>query len=253
MLVSIAQAQIFFLALTRVFAILIHIPVLGGSSIPSQVRLGFGLLLTLVLVPWQILPATTEAIPLLGFALAILRELIIGTLAGFAADLTFGAVQIAGEMMSAGAGFSSGRILNPLIGESGSAMDQLFTMTALLLFLVIDGHHIFLLAMRRSFEIIPLVGAMPAFSGDTLINLTVQLIRIGIQMSLPVVGALLLTDITLGLLARVAPQIQVFFLGLPAKIGLGLIAFSLSLAILMPKIADYLRTIGPWMLKLLGS
>lgn len=254
MLVSVAQTQLFFLALTRVLAILIHIPVLGGNSIPLQVRLAFGIVLALILVPWQQpLSAEVESMALLAFAMAIFREIIIGTLAGYAANLTFGAIQMAGELTSMATGFSSGRVLNPLIGEGGSSLDQLFTMTALLVFLVINGHHLFIMAIQQIFVLLPVNSPLPSFSAETLLTLTSQLIVIGIQLALPIYGAMLLTDITLGLLARVAPQVQVFFLGLPAKIGLGMMGFSLTLAIILPKLTDYMRSIGPWMLKLLGS
>jgi flagellar biosynthesis protein FliR len=253
MIISVVQFQIFFLALTRVLAILIQVPVLGGNNIPAQTRIAFGIVLTAILVPWQPAPADAAMIPLLAFAFSILREMIIGLLAGFAANLTFGTIQIAGEMMSTAAGFSSGRMLNPLIGDSSSAFDQMFIMIALMIFLGIDGHHVFIAALKRTFDLIPVNSALPAFLAMPMINLFAQLVAAGIQMALPVMGALFLTDISLGLLARVAPQVQVFFIGMPAKVALGLMALSLTLAILMPTLEDYMRAIGPWMLKLLGS
>ena len=253
MTISVAQFQIFFLALTRVLAILVQVPVLGGNNIPAQTRIAFGILLTAILVPWQPLPADAATIPLLAFAASILRELIIGLLAGFAANLTFGAIQIAGEMMAQAAGFSAARILNPMMGDSSSPFDQMFVMVALMVFLLVDGHHVFIAALKRTFDLIPVNSPLPAFLAKPMIDLTAQLIAAGIQMALPVVGALFLTDLSLGLLARVAPQVQVFFLGLPAKVALGLMALSLTLAILMPNLVDYMRAIGPWMLKLLGS
>ncbi len=253
MLVSLPQAQIFFLALTRILMILIQVPMLGGNTVPTQVRIAFGLVLTLIVVPWQSLPVDAQVIPLLPFAFSILRELIIGFLAGFAATLTFAAVQITGEMMTLGAGFSASRIMNPVLGESGSPIDTLFTMFALTLFLVINGHHIFIQAMRRTFDLIPVGAQLPALVVEPLLRLTSQLIALGIQMALPVIGALLLTDLTLGLLARVAPQVQVYFLGLPAKIALGLTVISLTLAISLPQLTNTLQGVGPWMLRLMGN
>jgi flagellar biosynthetic protein FliR len=253
MIVSLPQAQIFFLALTRILAILIQVPVLGGNTIPTQVRIAFGLVLTIIVVPWQPLAADAQVIQLLPFAFSILRELVIGMLAGFAATLTFGAVQIAGEMMTLGAGFSASRILNPILGEGGSPIDTLFTLFAVTLFLVINGHHVFILSLRHTFDLIPVGAPLPSFLAEPLLRLTAQIIALGIQMALPVIAALFLTDLTLGLLARVAPQVQVYFLGLPAKIGIGLIVISLTLAIGMPQLTSYLQGIGPWMLKLMGN
>ena len=98
MTVSVAQAQLFFLAFARLMAMLIHIPVLGGNLIPNPVKIALGALLTIVILPWQPLPAdavgmpTVEALSAVGVGLAAGREILIGTLAGFAAALTFGAL-----------------------------------------------------------------------------------------------------------------------------------------------------------------
>ncbi|HEX2979346.1 MAG TPA: flagellar biosynthetic protein FliR [Anaerolineaceae bacterium] len=252
MSVSIAQAQVFFLVLTRVMALIIHVPVLGGQSIPNQVRIGLGLVLSAIMIPWQILPPEAPAIDWMPFTVAIGREILIGTLAGFAAILTFSALQIAGEMMSTASGFSASRVLNPAMGESGSAFDQLFIMTAMLLFLVLNGHHIFLSALQQTFVVAPVNTPFPTLDAEYLARLTAQLIVSGIQLSLPVVGALLLTDITLALLARVAPQVQVFFLGLPLKVGVGVIALGLTFSLTFPMVGDLFRGIGPKMLQLIG-
>lgn len=253
MLISIAQAQMYVLALTRIMAILIQVPVLGGELIPNQVRIGLGLLLTAILIPWQPLPPEAEALPLFALFLAIAKELLIGTLAGFAAKLVFSVFQIAGEMMATATGFGAGRTLNPTLGDTSTAMDQLFVMTAMLLFLVIDGHHSFLAALQRTFVVLPINSSLPAFNANQLLSMTAQMIASGIQLSLPVVGALLLADIILGLLARVAPQVQVFFLGLPLKVGLGLFAMAMTLAVIFPAMRALLRDIGPRMLELLAG
>lgn len=117
MLVSLAQTQIFFLALTRVLAILIQVPMLGGNTVPTQVRIAFGLVLTLIVVPWQALPADAQVMDLLPFAFSITRELIIGFLAGFAATLTFAAIQVTGEMMTMGCWFFGQPHYEPAVGR----------------------------------------------------------------------------------------------------------------------------------------
>ncbi len=253
MTVSVAQAQLFFLALTRILAMVIYVPVLGGQTIPAQVRIGLGLLLSAVLVPWQPLPAGAPVIGTFAFGMAIGKELLIGTLAGFAAALTFGAVQLAGETMGLSSGFGSSRIFNPSLGESGSAFDQIFIMVAMLLFLALDGHHLFLLAVQKTFTLLPINAPLPDLTADRLLLMTAQLIGAGVQMAFPVVGALLLTDLTLGLLARVAPQVQVFFLGLPIKVAVALLALTITFGVALPRLGDLFRGIGPRMLLLLGK
>jgi flagellar biosynthetic protein FliR len=253
LVISVAQAQLFFLALTRILAILIHLPMLGGRLVPDPVKIGLGFLLALAMIPWQPLPPEASSLTTFEFGLAVGRELLLGTLAGFAAALTFGALQIAGEMMGLGSGFASARFMNPALESSGSALDNFFLMVATLLFLIIDGHHAFLLALQRTFELIPLNSPLPVFSAERLIVLTSQLIAAGIRISLPVLGTLLLADLTLGLLARVAPQVQVFFLGMPLKLGAGLIVLALALTILFPALTELFRNLAPRTLQLIGA
>lgn len=253
MIVSVAQAQLFFLVVTRVLAMLIHVPVLGGQSIPAQVRLAFGLVLSAVLIPWQPLPSGAEAMGPFGFAVAIGKEVLLGTLTGFAAELTFAVIVIAGEAMGLESGFASGRVFNPSMGESGSAFNQLFVMVAMMFFLMIDGHHIFLIAMQKTFEVIPVNGALPLNSLEVLIRMTAQLIAAGIQLALPVMAALIFTDVALGLLARVAPQVQIFFLGLPLKVGVSMAALGLLVTMVLPAVGNLYRMVGNRMLILLGK
>lgn len=252
MLISIAQAQFFFLALTRIMAILIHVPVLGGQLIPTQVRIALGLLLAAILIPWQPIPASAKAIELIPFAVAIVREIALGTLVGFAADLTFGALQIAAELMGLSSGFAAAKVFNPALGDSGSAYDQLFLMVTFLVFLVTNGHHGVLLAIQKTFIAIPLNSSLPAVAEDHLLLMTSQLITAGIQLALPVMTAMLLTDLVLALLARVAPQVQVFFLGMPIKIGVSLFLLALLFKVIGAPLTSLFQSIGPRMLVLVG-
>jgi flagellar biosynthesis protein FliR len=253
MIISIAQAQFFFLALTRILSALIAIPVLGGQTIPAQVRIAFGVVLTLIIFPWQQLPTDAESLVFLAFAVAILKELIIGTLIGFAASLTFGTMQIVGEVMGMGSGFGSSRVFNPAISDTGSAFNQLFTIVSMMIFLIIDGHHLVILALAKTFEILPINGPLPTTAFDVLARMTSQLILTGIQMALPVMAALTITDIGLGLVARVAPRIQIFFLGLPLKVAVSLFALGSLFLIIFPAMHNLYGDMGNRMLELIGK
>jgi flagellar biosynthesis protein FliR len=252
MSISIAQAQIYFLVLTRILAMIIQVPVLGGQAIPNQVRLAFGLLLAAILIPWQPLPVDAKSMELAIYGVAVFKELLLGTLAGFAATLTFGAVQIAGEAMGLESGFGSGRIFNPSLGDSGSDFNQLFVMVALMVFILIDGHHLFIIAVQRTFEAIPANGPLPLDSMNALTTMAAQLIVAGIRMALPVMTALIITDLSLGLLARIAPQVQIFFLGMPLKVGVSLVGLAMLFMVIMPTLGDLYRGIGDRMLTLLA-
>jgi flagellar biosynthetic protein FliR len=253
MVISVIQAQLFFLALTRILIILSTIPVLGGQSIPAQFRIAFGFVLAIILVPWQPLPANAEAMGLLSFAFAIFKELIIGLLAGFAGILTFGVTQIAGEVMGLGSGFGSSRVFNPAMSEASSAFNQLFTIVALMLFLVTNSHHIVIAALAKTFEVIPVNGDIPLNSLPIVAQMTSQLVAAGIQIAFPVMVSLTLTDIALGLIARVAPQVQIYFLGLPLKVGVSLFALGTLMMIIFPAVETLFGETGNRMLQLLGK
>jgi flagellar biosynthetic protein FliR len=251
--ITIAQAQVYLLTLTRIMASIIHVPVLGGRSIPNQIKIALGILLTMLIVPTQPIPASVEIQPALAFAIAIGKEILIGTIVGFAAVLTFGVFQITGNLIGSGSGLNAGQILNPALEENGTSLDQIFVITAMLIFLVINGHYLFILGIQKSFLVIPINGTMPDFSLEVLIRMTSGLITSGVQMSIPIMATLLLSDMTLGLLSRVAPQVQIFFLGIPLKIGLGLVVLSMTLVILLPTISTLLSELAARSLRLLGG
>lgn len=254
MIVSVAQAQIFFLALVRVLAMMISLPMLGGNNIPMQVRAGTGFILTMVLVSWQKpLPPDAETMSAFMMGMGITKEMIIGTLMGFSAVMTFGAVQVAANFMGLNTGFAAGQTLNPTFGSSGSAYDNMYLIICTIFFLVIDGHLMFIKAMALSFNIIPVNSPFPAFDIEPLIRITSTLIRSGVQLALPVIAAVVMTDITSGLLARVAPQIQVFFLAIDVKILLSLIAVVLAFGITVPWLRDLFEQIAPRSLMLIGA
>jgi flagellar biosynthesis protein FliR len=268
MTISLAQFQVYLLAFTRIMTILAQVPMLGGKLIPRQVKIGLGLLLTFIMVPIVMpkqfpLPPETPAMSVVPLAVAMARELLIGMVAGYAASLTFGILTMTGEFMSTSGGFSAGRTFNPTFGASGASFDQLFLMTAMLLFLVINGHHLVLIAVQQTFVAAPLngdfaqlalvAGGQPLQGAERLMTLTLQLIVSGTLLALPVMGVSLLADLTLGLLARVAPQVQVFFLGMPLKVGLSLTVLAIVIEIMTPALRDLFHAIGPRMLFLLGA
>lgn len=253
MTISVAQAQLFFLAFTRIMAILIHVPAMGGQNIPNQVRIGLGFVLAMVLLPWQPLPVDAAALGLFAYGVAIAKEILIGTLVGYSANLAFGAIQIAGSAMGLGSGFESSRIFNPALSESGSAFDQIFVMTATMVFLMINGHHLVITALQRTFELVPLNGNLPLDGLTTIVRATSTFIAAGIHLALPVMTALILADLTLGLLARVAPQVQVYFLGLPVKVVVALLAMSFTFASLLPYLSSLFKSMSENMLSFLNS
>jgi len=252
MVVSLAQTQLFFLALTRILAMILGVPMLGGNTIPLQIRVALGFLLALVMIPWQPLSAAVPPMPTLVMIMAILQEMIIGLIIGFAATLTFGAIQVAANFMGLNTGFAAGQVLNPTFGSSGSAYDSLYLIMCTLYFIALDGQLLWLKAMGLSFQILPLHGTLPPFSVDLFLRTFATMINIGFHLSLPVVAAVVLTDVSAGLLAKVAPQVQVFFLTINIKLVMSLIGVVIAFGITLPIMRTLFQHIGERGLLLIG-
>jgi flagellar biosynthetic protein FliR len=253
MLISVAQFQLFFLALTRIMAIIVTMPFLGGATVPNSVKISLGFILTLILIPWQPVASTAQIEGLLPFTFAILQELVIGIFAGFAVTLTFAVFQMVGKLMELGAGFSAGQIFNPTLGEMASSYDQLFMMVVFVYFFTINGHHVFLIGLEKTFQVLPIHSGLANLDPMRIISVFSNMILSAFQLALPVMGAILLADLTLGLLAKVAPQIQVFFLGLPVKVWLGVVALGLSYSAILPLAGKIFQQMSQRMLYLIGA
>jgi len=227
---SLEQFQIFFLVFLRISTMVFLLPVFGYHGVPSQVKIGLSLVLALALFPG--VRATPILIPpgLPLFVAMIAKEMLAGALIGFVALLVFWGVQTAGGVAGFQMGFGIARVFDPQLQTQVPLVSQFQYLLALMIFLLINGHHVLLQGLSKSFDLIPLLGVR--FSGPLgteLIKMTGQLFEVAVKISAPVIVTLLLTDIGLGILARTLPQMNVFIVGFPVKIGMGLIALFLSL------------------------
>lgn len=227
---STAYMQSFLLTITRVSAFLVTSPVFGSRNIPAIVKIALAVLLSVILLPLNTpgLSLISDDIPGLGLALG--RELILGAIIGFSSTLMFTAMQMAAHFIGLQMGLAVANVMDPVGQNSVSVLDQMYSVFAMLLFFAIDGHHLLIMAIQQTFEIIPLdTFVFSSMMADRIVVLTSQLWVISAKLALPVLAALLLADVALGIIARVVPQLNVFFVGLPLKIGLGLMTMLLAL------------------------
>ncbi|GAB4462183.1 MAG: flagellar biosynthetic protein FliR [Anaerolineae bacterium] len=243
-----------FLVFVRVLSVLMTAPLFSNRSVPAPVKIGFAALLSFLILP---LPdARPVAVPteLLPFALTVAQEVLIGVVIGFVSNLIFMGVGIAASMIGIQSGFRAASLFNPFTNVSTSALDQFYSLIAIALFLAIDGHHMLIRALFRTFELVPIgTFVISGVTVERIVALTNQMFVIGVTLSLPVVGTLLLTDVGLGLIARAVPQIQVFFVGLPLKVGLGFVTLALTMNITLPVIRDYFSDIAVTVLAVIAQ
>ena len=228
------------LAAIRVLGAIAFNPLLGSARVPMQARVGVGLFSTLVIFPAG---GPYQPPAEVGF-LEIAGEMMIGLLAGFGITLIFGAVQFFAGLIGINSGFSFAQTVNPLFEGGSGVIETFISAFALLVFVEINGHHLFLIGLRELFEVVP-VGEVTRVPGslDAILAVSSGLFSAGLKLALPIMAALILADLGLGLLSRVAPQFNLFALEMPAKMMLGLLALALSLPIIVPRLAALFRTI----------
>jgi len=227
----------------RLLAVFLLAPVLSIRGVPTQVKLGFAFCFTLALWPAQTgeLPAP---LPLLVYAGAVLRETLIGAMIGFVAYLITGAAQVAGSVMDLQVGFRASSIVNPLTSLPSSVLDQVYLLLASAVFLIVGGDHALITALSRTFRTLPAGTNIDLGSelGARLTALTSSALVAGVTIALPVLAITATIDIMLAILSRAVPQIQVFFIGIPIKFGVGLVALLIvlpgSLLVLRRLVAD---------------
>jgi flagellar biosynthesis protein FliR len=180
------------------------------------------------------------------FLALVARELLVGALIGFAVLLIFTALQAAGHIVGLQMGFSLANVVNPLTADHASLIDQFYALLAALIFFSMNGHHGLILAMQQSFDVAPVgqsaFGLPPA---AVLFGWGRDLFIIATRISLPVVAALLLTDVAMAVIARSVPQLNVFVVGMPAKVAVAFIMLIVTVPVASVIMARTLAGLGP--------
>ncbi len=241
----------FFLVLVRVSAMILTAPLLQGRATPTTIKVGLALLISFLLVPINQAHFVDVPFQWLPLSTLVLQEMGVGVLVGFVVNLVFSAAQLAGQFLGLQAGFNLANILDPFFSQSVSLLDQVFTILVGLIFLAMDGHHLLIMAIQQTFDIVP-IGSFHVTSAliYQLITLSAAVFVAGLRLALPVMAALLLADISLGLMARSFPQVNVFIVGLPVKLFLTFFLLVATMPALNTVIqgffnASFLRSLQP--------
>lgn len=215
--------------LTRILGLIAAAPLFGNNSVPLPVKVSLGVLLAMIIAPT--VPAVPATDPTSWAGLLILaQELLIGLAMGFAVRLVFAAVEFAGEVISLTMGLGFATFFDPNTQGHSSAISQFLALVATMAFLAVNAHLALLAALAESFVSMPISG-LPIAGGAPLevARWGAKIFSAGLQISLPVVAALLITNVALGVLTRAAPQLNLFGIGFPLTLGVGFLAISLAL------------------------
>lgn len=213
----------------RITSFFVVVPVFSSRNVPMTFKVGISCFITFItFAAWSGNPVPMDS----QYILLIFREFLVGIAMGFLAYLFVTAVQVAGSFMDIQIGFGIANVIDPMTGASAPMLGNVKYMIAMLLFLSFDGHHYLLRAIMESYEWIPLNNQVFAkvYDGkisEFLLRSFESMFYIAFQLAAPVVAALFLTDLGLGLLTRVAPQFNIFVIGAPLKMILGFILLML--------------------------
>lgn len=166
------------------------------------------------------------------FIAAMITEVLIGYTIGFVAYIVFASIQLAGQLMDMQMGFGMVNVVDPMSGVQIPLMGNFAYALSLLVYLGLDGHHYLLQAIAQSYEFIPVLGV--GFNNEVIamiLDVTIYMFVIAIKISAPIVMAVLISDVSMGFIARTVPQMNVFIVGLPLKIGIGLLSFFLMIPV----------------------
>ena len=221
------------LVMFRTGSFLMTVPVFGHMTIPRALRIYLIVLLSFIIFPATLAFRASSLAPpatLAHLVLAVLSEIFIGLLMGFAVIIVFSAVQYAGQLIGLQMGLAIANVWDPMGAGEISLIGEFYYLLSLLLFLSINGHYYVITALIRCFTLVPVSGGtFHAALGDYLVTLTGMIFVVAIKLSAPVIITLFIMNVILGIVARTVPQMNVFIVGFPLAIGVGfaLIAFTL--------------------------
>jgi flagellar biosynthetic protein FliR len=238
----------FTLVLTRISAFFVVLPVFSWKSIPVRIKVAMTMLLSVFFLTIVPPPIDGTKVPTLKVLLLIANEATYGLALGLIASILFSVVKFSGRIIERQMGLAMAQIMDPLTGERTQPLGSLLEMIFIILFLAANGHHSLLLIISRSYEAFP-AGNMPTIpvlaSGVTKASSTMLLL--GLRLAAPMLAAFLLLMVVLGVLARIVPEMNILFISLPLRVGLGL----LMVALFFPFIKGFVSEFADWMVRLL--
>jgi flagellar biosynthesis protein FliR len=237
-----ALAAAFLLTFGRIGTMVMLLPGIGEQNLPARVRLTLALVLTAVLLPAHQKAYSIELTALGPMVQELVQEIIIGAVLGLSARLAISALQVAGAVVAQQLGLGFVTAIDPTQNEQGMLVGNFLTLLGITLVFATNLHLLVIEALNDSYALFR-PGEMP-LAGDVAQHIThvvATAFRIGIQLSAPFLVFGLLFNLGLGVLSRLMPQMQVFFIGLPLSILLGLLLFMLVVGAMMGTFVNYLQ------------
>jgi len=236
----------YFYPFVRIAALATSAPIFSHRSVPRAVRLALALLVTLIVAPTLPPAALVSPFSAPGIVL-LLQQIVIGVAIGFMMQIVFAAADLAGEVIGLQMGLSFGTFVDPRTADPVPIVGSFLSLTMMLVFLALNGHLMLLSGLVGTFDSFPVSGlkAVGALDARLVALAGRELFSLGVSLALPVIGAMLLANLALGVLTRTAPQLNLFAVGFPVTLATGLAMLALALPFIVPAMESaLLRALG---------
>lgn len=237
----------FVMVLTRISGFFMVLPIFGWTVLPLRVKVALAVLIAIFFSVATPASSGLRDVSIFEGMLLVANEAVYGLALGLVFVILFGVVRFAGQIIERQMGFAMAEVLDPFSDESEQPLASLLEMIFIVLFLSANGHHLFLLAVSRSYEVFP-AGSIPTAAALAvgMIKATSSMLVAGLKLAAPILTALLLLMVVLAILTRVVPEMNVLFISFPLSVGLGLI----MVAIFLPFINGFVTELAELMGKL---
>ena len=238
--ITLPQLQMLFLVFVRIAAILMMLPVFSSKGIPTILKIGLVLSVSIILVTTLKIEPVAVIPHIFPFAIEVIGEIMIGIIIGLSVKVIFAGIQLAGQLIGYQMGMALANVIDPNTSQQVPIMAQFIQLLALLMLVVTNAHHWFIRALAESYRLVPPFGFQ--FTNSVMAQIVefgANMFIIAIKIGAPIITALFLTSVAFGLIARTVPQMNVLIVAMPLKIGVGLLFMGFSL----PYITSFLRTL----------
>jgi len=228
----------------RVLAVLGSAPVFSARSVPMRTRIGLALLIAVCLQPALPSPPTLSLTSSEALG-AVVQELSLGLAIGMAVRIVFSAIEMAGELIGLQMGLNFAGFFDPSTNSQASTVGRFFGNTTMLLFIVMNGHLLLIQAIAMSLQTFPVGGqGLEAVRSLRLHELGGMIFYYGLWIALPMIGMLLFVNVVMGIISRIAPQMNVFAIGFPLTLSVGLLGIASTLPMLDRPVMQLMRVLA---------
>ena len=227
--------------LTRILGMIMTAPIFGHRSVPARVKIGLGIFIALIVSP-TLPPMPDVSLGSWAGLLILIQQMLIGIAIGFTMRVVFAAIEAAGEIVGLQMGLGFASFFDPQSAGQTLVVARFFNMLAVLVFLAINAHLLLIGILVESFQTLPIGTQSLSGSGFfSIASFGSTIFSVGLQLALPIIAILLMTNLSLGILTRSAPQLNIFAIGFPITLGVGLIVLNVTLPYFVPQFESMIQ------------